>query len=63
MSELEEIFEVLKEINEEKGKKVEEDLLKWIIDRVIKNPLDEDRKKCQDQIEKILQEYLREVDT
>ena len=62
MSELEEIFEVLKEINEEKGKEIDNDLLERIIAIVIKNPLDEDRRRCQDQIDMILQQYLRGVE-
>ena len=50
----EDILKILKDINSELGKPVTDELLEQIISRVIANPLDEDRGKCQDQIFEII---------
>lgn len=55
----EELLEVLKETNSEREKPVNEELLKEILALVMKSPLDEDRKRCQNQIEEILIQRLK----
>ncbi len=59
MTEIEEIFEVIKEISKSKGNIVEDQLLKEVIALVLKNPLDEDRKRCRKQIDAIIREYTK----
>jgi hypothetical protein len=54
---VEELFEVLKRINHEKGFPVDDDLLKRIIALVVLHPLDEDRSKCQDEIKELIEQH------
>ena len=54
------LFDVMRKINNSKESKVPEEILAAVLKIVIKNPLDEDRGKCQDQIKLILsQEWSR----
>lgn len=50
----EELLEVLRETNNERENPVTEAVLEEILALVIKNPLEEDRKRCQSQIELVL---------
>ncbi|MFQ6060944.1 MAG: hypothetical protein ACE5KV_06600 [Thermoplasmata archaeon] len=52
----EELLEVLRETNSEREDPVEDKVLEEILALVIKNPLEEDRKRCQSQIEVILKQ-------
>lgn len=54
----EEILDILKKINIELGRPVTDELFGQIISLVIKNPLDEDRGKCQDQILEIINQII-----
>ncbi len=56
----EEIIDVIKKINVQKGKPVDEELLTQIAALVIKNPLDEDRQRCQRQILEIINQRIGE---
>jgi len=47
-----ELLNILKEINNTKESKVPEEILEEVLAIVIKNPLDDDRVKCQDQNKK-----------
>ncbi|NLJ37181.1 MAG: hypothetical protein GX432_00245 [Candidatus Atribacteria bacterium] len=48
------LLDVLKKINNTKESKVPEDILAAVLKIVMRNPLDDDRRKCQDQIKLIL---------
>jgi hypothetical protein len=48
------LLNVLNKINGTKESKVPENILAEILEVVIRNPLEEDRGKCQDQIKLIL---------
>jgi chorismate mutase len=50
----EEIIESVKRINARNGKPVDEELLAQIIALVMKNPIEEDRQRCQSQIREII---------
>jgi chorismate mutase len=50
----EEIIESVKRINARNGKPVDEELLAQIIALVMKNPIEEDRQRCQSQILEII---------
>jgi hypothetical protein len=50
----EELLEVLKDTNRKREDLVDNKVLKEILSLVVKNPLEEDRKRCQNQIELIL---------
>ena len=54
---VEELFEVLKNINHEKGSPVDGDLLQRIIALVVLHPLDEDRSQCQDEIMELIEQH------
>ena len=51
---LDELFAVLARINHERDVPVDETLLQATIALVMKNPLDEDRGRCQDQIAELI---------
>ena len=55
----EEILKILKEINEEFGNPLDNDLLQQIVSLVMMNPLEEDRQRCQDQILEIINQRVR----
>lgn len=55
---VDELLEVLLKINRTRKKPVDEDALKQIIALVIKNPLDEDRAQCQEQMNIILSQRI-----
>lgn len=54
---VEELFEVLKQINHEKGSPVDDDLLQRVIALVVMHPLDEDRSQCQDEILELIVQH------
>ena len=54
----EEILTILENINAELGKPVTDELLGQIISLVMRNPLDEDRGKCQEQILEIINQRI-----
>ena len=56
----EEIIDVIKKINVQKGKPVDEELLTQIAALVMKNPLDDDRQRCQRQILEIINQRIGE---
>jgi len=56
----EEIIESVKRINVKKGKPVDEELLAQIIALVMKNPIEEDRQRCQIQILEIINQRIGE---
>lgn len=56
----EEIIDVIKKINVRKGKPVDEELLTQIAALVMKNPLDDDRQRCQRQILEIINQRIGE---
>jgi chorismate mutase len=58
----EEIIEAVKKINARNGKPVDEELLAQIIALVMKNPIDEDRQRCQSQILEIINQKKGEAD-
>jgi len=51
-----ELFIVLEKTNARVKEPVNEELLKQILSRVIRNPLDADRAKCQDQIDYLIKQ-------
>jgi hypothetical protein len=55
---LDELLVVLKKINSENGSPVDGKILEQIIALVVKNPLEEDRARCQDQISEIIAQYV-----
>lgn len=56
------LIEKVLETNRIMEKPVDDDLVMAILDRVIKHPLDEDRKKAQDQIQELIKNYRRRPD-
>ncbi len=54
--EFEEMVSVLRQVNKEEKEPVYEKLLEQILDLVIKNPLDSDRRGCQDQIMELIKQ-------
>jgi len=60
MDEEEDLFVVLEKTNEKMGKPVDSELLKQVMALVKKNPLEEDRSRCQDQILAIIKEHGRD---
>jgi hypothetical protein len=54
---VEELVEVLRRINHEKGSPVDGDLLQYIIALVVHHPLDEDRSQCQYQILELIKQH------
>lgn len=46
----EDLVDVLRRINRERDNPVDDDLLKAVVALVMKNPLDEDRGRCQEQL-------------
>lgn len=54
---VEELFQVLKKINHERGSPVDDDLLQRIIALVVLHPLDEDRSQCQDEIMGLIEQH------
>jgi hypothetical protein len=55
---IEEMLEVLRRTNRQQKKRVNDKLLEMVMALVVKNPLDEDRARCQDEIETILAQQL-----
>ena len=53
-----ELLDVLNKINNSREAKVPEDVLEEVLAIVIRNPLPEDRGRCQDQIKLILSQRL-----
>ena len=53
-----ELLAVLKKINRENGSPVDDKILERVIALVVKNPLDEDRARCQGQISEIIAQYV-----
>lgn len=53
-----ELFITLKKINSKKENPVPEMLLEKILDLVIRYPLEDERKKCQQQIEFVIDQAL-----
>lgn len=54
--EFEEMVSVLKKVNEEMDEQVDEKLLEQILALVMRNPLDSDRGRCQDQIMELIKQ-------
>lgn len=54
----EELLSVLKEINEEREEPLEESVLEEVLALVIKNPLDQDRARCQEQVKTVLSQKI-----
>ncbi|MBN1763054.1 MAG: hypothetical protein JW878_08285 [Methanomicrobia archaeon] len=52
----EEMVSVLKKVNKERDEQVDEKFLEQILALVIKNPLDSDRGRCQDQIMELIKQ-------
>ncbi len=57
---IEELMDVLDRLNRKLKTPVEEDVLKQIVALVLKNPLDEDRAQCQEQIALIVSQQVGE---
>lgn len=55
---IDELLVVLKKINKENGCPVGEKILERIIALVVKNPLEDDRARCQDQISEIIAQHV-----
>ncbi len=55
---IEELMDVLVRLNRKLEMPVDEDVLKQIIALVLKNPLDEDRAQCQEQIALIVSQHV-----
>lgn len=55
---VDELLVVLKKISREKGSPVDEKILERVIALVVKNPLEDDRARCQDQISEIIAQYV-----
>lgn len=53
-----ELLVVLKKINSGNGSPVDDKMLERIIALVVKNPLEDDRARCQDQISEIIAQYV-----
>ncbi|HKZ64639.1 MAG TPA: hypothetical protein VJ400_09380 [Thermoplasmata archaeon] len=53
---IDEMFEVLRRTNRQRRNPVDNALLEQVMALVVKNPLDEDRARCQDAIEMILRQ-------
>lgn len=56
---LEEMIDVLNDINKELGNSIPNSLLEEILELVMKSPLDDDRGRCQDQIQKLINQYSK----
>ncbi len=54
--EFEEMVSVLKKVNEGMDEQVDEKLLEQILALVMRNPLDSDRGRCQDQIMELIKQ-------
>lgn len=54
----EDLYAVLDKSNSKRGESVDSKLLKQIIAIVIKNPLNEDRARCQEQIHMVVKQFL-----
>ncbi|MCL4480192.1 MAG: hypothetical protein M1113_01750 [Candidatus Thermoplasmatota archaeon] len=54
------LMSVLCNLNKEMGSIVDDSLLSQVIALVMKNPLDEDRGRCQEQILELLNQKVRE---
>ena len=52
------LVDVLHRINRKRAQPVDEELLDQVLALVIKNPLDEDRAHCQEQIKTILYQRI-----
>lgn len=52
------ILKILKDLNDELGKPVTDELLEQIISIVVNNPLDEDRGRSQEQILEIITQRI-----
>jgi len=55
----EELYDVLNQVNSKMGNLAEEADLKKILSIIIMNPLDDDRKRCQEQIKYIINSKYR----
>lgn len=55
---IEEMLEVLRRTNRQRTIPVDEKLLEQVMALVVRNPLDEDRARCQDEIGMILAQQL-----
>ncbi|AKJ05427.1 hypothetical protein ATI61_102484 [Archangium gephyra] len=53
-----ELLEILRRLLRESKRQVDEEVLREIVSLVIKNPLADDRKACQDQIFSLLSERV-----
>ncbi|MFQ5911052.1 MAG: hypothetical protein ACE5IJ_10095 [Thermoplasmata archaeon] len=56
---IEDMLDVLRRVNGERKEPVDEDLLEQIIALVLKNPLEEDRGRCQEQVATIIHDRVR----
>ncbi len=56
---IEDLIDVLLRVNSRRDKPLDEDYLKQVIALVVKNPLDEDRSRCQQQIAKLVKDKVR----
>lgn len=52
------LIEVLRKVNHGRPDPVDEELLRKIVALVIKNPLDEDRAHCQEQLALIISQHI-----
>ena len=57
---LDDLFAVLTKVNNEREEPVEEDIMKQVIALVDKNPLDDDRHVCQEQIAALIKGRVKE---
>lgn len=53
-----ELLAILKKVNRERETPVDDGLLEQVVALVMRNPLDEDRSGCQEQIGTILNQYV-----
>lgn len=59
---LEEMVNVLNEINKELDNAIPNHLLEEVLKLVMKSPLDDDRGRCQEQIQKLINQYCKSDD-
>jgi hypothetical protein len=55
-----EILEVVSKINSKQKPRIDEKFLSEVLALVVKNPLDDDRARCQEQIAKLLADRIGE---
>ena len=55
----EELLQILEDINSSQENQIDNEIIRELLSIVILNPLDEDRKDCQDQIKFYIEQKIR----